>query len=148
MKTVFAGIEEGDKLYVVYNDLNDYAQIAEAVVTGFTHWMYEVGDRFEKYGERPQTNINYEIPSTGIQFSRNLEYSINDTSFTDRPTYASKWNHFMKGSGFVRTFTTREEAVEHIIKGLECDMSSKRKDILKLEKEIQHSLENLKMYKN
>ena len=147
MKVVFAAIEEGDKLYVVYNDLNDNSQIAEAVVTGFTHWMYEVGDRFEKYGERPQTSINYKIPLVGIQFSRNLEYSKDDTSFIDRPIFGSKWKHFIKGSGFVRTFTTREEAVEHIIKGLEDDISSKRKDILKIEKEIQHSLENLKMYK-
>ena len=149
MKIVFAGIEKGDKLYVVYNDLNDNLQITEAVVMGFTHWTYHDCGRYEDedYGEKPRTNINYKIPSAGIQFSSNLDDCLNYTSLTSSPIYASKWSHFMKGDGFVRVFTTKEEAAESIINCLKNRISSKRKDILKMEKEILHSLENLKMYK-
>ena len=115
MKPVFASIEKGDTLYIVYNDLNDDYQIGEGKVTGFTNWTYTVGDRWEDWGEKPMTNINYEFK--GIHFSRNLEYSMNKTYFKDSPEYNSKYDHIFSDR-FVETFTTYDEAKEFIISKL------------------------------
>ena len=45
MKVIVGSLEKGDKLYVVYQDLNKDYQIGEATVTGFSNWTYIVGDR-------------------------------------------------------------------------------------------------------
>ena len=140
MKLVFASIEKGDTLYIVYNDLNDNYQIGEAKVIGFYNWTYTVGDRWEDWGERPQTNILYEFE--GVKFSRNLEYSMNKTHFTDSPEYNSKYNHIFSDR-FVETFTTYDEAKEFSISKLLSFINIKSEQIDNLNKEIEKYQYNL-----
>lgn len=145
MKPIFASIEEEDTLYVVYEDLNHDYQIGEAKVTGFTHWTYTYGDQYEDYGTKPMKNINYEF--RGIKFSRNLEYSLNDTYFRDSPTWESDhiYNKIL-GDRFVIVFTTYEEAKECIISMLTDYINSKSEQIFKLKQEIEKYNANLIKY--
>lgn len=140
MKLVFASIEKGDILYIVYNDLNGDYQIGEGKVTGFHHWTYIIGDRWEDWGEKPQTNIMYEFE--GIQFSRNLENYEKKTHFTDSPEYNSKYNHIFSDR-FVETFTTYDEAKEFIISKLLSFINIKSEQIEKLNEEIEKYQYNL-----
>ena len=112
MKIVFKDIKENDILYIVYQDINKNYTIGEAKVTGFTHWTYKAGDRYEDWGEKPMTNINYEF--RGIEFSRDLENSLDKTHFTDCPEYNAKYENIF-GDRYVETFTTKEEAKEYIL---------------------------------
>ena len=140
MKPVFASIEKGDTLYIVYNDLNGDYQIGEGKVTGFHHWTYTIGDRWEDWGEKEMTNIDYEV--NGINFSRSLEYSLNKTHFTDSPEYNEKYNHIL-GDRYVETFTNYNEAKEHIIFKLNNFIQANDKQIEKLENEKKKYNENL-----
>ena len=140
MKPVFASIEKEDTLYIVYNDLNGDYQIGEAKVTGFTNWTYTVGDRWEDWGEKPMTNIDYEF--VGIKFSRNLEYSMDKTYFRDSPEYNEKYAHIL-GNRYVETFTTYDEAKEFIISKLLSVINIKSEQIDNLNKEIEKNQYNL-----
>ena len=143
MKITFASITEGDKLYIVYKDLNNNLQIGEAVVTGFRNWTYTIGDRYENYGEKPQTNILYEF--NNIKFSRNLEYELNNTHFTDSVSYESNYNDIFN-SQYVETFIIYDEAVEYIVNELNHFIDVKNKEINKIQKEIQKYKDNLKLF--
>lgn len=145
MKPVFASIEKEDTLYIVYNDLNGDYQIGEAKVTGFTNWTYTVGDRWEDWGEKPMTNINYEF--AGIKFSRNLENSMDKTYFRDSPEYNEKYGHIL-GDKYVVTFTTQEEAKEFIVSTLESFIESDHKNIEKIENILNKHTKNLEKFIN
>ena len=140
MKIVFSGIEKGDTLYVVYVDKNGEYNIGQATVTGFTHWTYPVGDRWETWGERPMTNIDYTF--NGIKFSRNLEYVMNNTHFTDSPVIGENYSSVMNDS-FVETFTTPEEAKEYILAKLNKYISNKEEQVEKIKAEIEQYKTNI-----
>lgn len=134
MKPIFASIEIGDKLYVVYNDIYMNTQIAEATVTGFSNWIRHVDDRYYDYGDIPQKSINYEF--NGIKFSSNLEHSLNRTYLRDVPLHWVKYSKIM-GDRFVIVFTTYEEAKECAIKDLQKSIYMTSEQI----KELEHSIE-------
>lgn len=140
MKITFANFEEGDTLYVVYKDLKDNYKIAKATVTGFTHWTYHGGDRWgdDEY-EKPQTNINYKFEN--IEFSRNLEYSLNDTHFRDSVKYGCEYSHVMSDE-FVEVFTTYAEAKQYILDMLSYFIEGKNEQIEKLQEELNHYRNN------
>lgn len=134
MKPIFASIEIGDKLYVVYNDIYMNTQIAEATVTGFSNWIYHIDDRYYDYGDVPQKSINYEF--SGIKFSSNLEHSLNRTYLRDVPLHWVKYSKVM-GDRFVIVFTTYKEAKEWAIKDLQKSIDRTSEQI----KELEHSIE-------
>lgn len=140
MKITFANFEEGDTLYVVYKDLKDNYKIAKATVTGFTHWTYHGGDRWgdDEY-EKPQTNINYEFEN--VEFSRNLEYCLNDTHFCDSVKYQCEYSHVMSDN-FVEVFTTYAEAKRYILDTLSYFIEGKNEQIEKLQEELNHYRNN------
>ena len=150
MKLTFLNIKEGDKLYIVYKDWNNNFQIGEAIVTGFKNWTYiniraNIGNRYdEEYEEKPQINILYEF--NNIKFSRNLEYLLNNTHFTDSlEEYDSKYKELFN-SEYVETFTTYNEANEYIIDRLNYYIKLNNKEIEKIKNEIQHYHDNLKLF--
>ena len=134
MKVDFGSIEKADTLYIVYKDLNNEYQIGEGKVTGFHNWTYTIGDRWEDWGEKEMTNIDYEF--NGINFSSSLEYSLNKTHFTDSPVYNSKYDHILKNK-YIETFTTYNEAKEYIIAKLSLYIDNVSKQIEKLNEEIE-----------
>ena len=140
MKPIIASIEKGDKLYIVYQDLNKDYQIGEGIVTGFHHWTYTYGDRFEDYGTKPQTNILYEFG--GISFSRNLENQEKQTYFRDSPQTMEKYDHLL-GDRFVIVFTTYDEAKECIISMLNDYIDNNLKQIDDIQQKIDKYKNNL-----
>lgn len=135
MKQIFASIEIGDKLYVVYNDIYMNTQIAEATVTGVSNWQYPVGGIYGDVEiERLTKNINYEF--NGIRFSSNLEHSLNRTYLRDVPLHWVKY-HKVMGDSFVIVFTTYEEAKKWAIKDLQKSIDRTSEQI----KELEHSIE-------
>lgn len=145
MKPIIASIEKGDKLYIVYQDLNKDYQIGEGIVTGFHHWTYTYGDRFEDYGTKPQINILYEFG--GIKFSRNLENQEKQTYFYDSPLTMEKYDHLL-GDGSVIVFTTYDEAKECINSTLNHYIKIKNEQIKKLQNEIKKYNDNLNNINN
>ena len=143
---MFANIKEGDKLYIVYQDTKHDYQIGEAVVTGFHKWTYKDTDRFEDitYGEYPQTNILYKFKD--IDFSRNLEYCLDDTHFTDAVKYGYDYTK-MFASKYITTFTTYDEAKEYIINTLSKLILNKQQEIKTREEQIKTYKANLSQFK-
>ena len=86
------------------------------------------------------TNIDYTF--NGIKFSRNLEYVMNNTHFTDSPTIGENYSSVMNDS-FVETFTTPEEAKEYILAKLNKYISNKEEQVEKIKAEIEQYKTNI-----
>ena len=140
MKRNFSCIEKGDTLYIVYKDLNKNYQIGKATVTGFHHWTYSIGDRWETWGEKDQTNIQYEFK--GVQFSRNLEYCLKDTHFKDSPIYSSKYDEVFSDR-FVDVFINYDDAKDFIISYLNLLISRVNVQVAELQLEQELYIKNL-----
>lgn len=144
MAKTFADIKVGDRLYVVYYNLNNDYQIGEAIVNDFIDWTYEYGDRYEAWGSKPQRNIVYYLDD--VKFSRNLEYSLDKTHFVDSVVYGCDYKKVMM-CACVETFTDYNEAKEYIIDHLELYIDQQYKEIEEIEKTIEKYNNNLKEFK-
>ena len=144
MKHTFSNIKEGDKLYIIYHDLNDDYQIGEAIVTGFTQSTHNYGDRYEDY-EVKSTNINYEFNT--IKFSRDLTYYLDKTHFKNNIDNNIKYDHIFSYN-FVETFTTYKEAREYLMITLSIKIDAINAQIQYLQKKKEKYHNNLIEYKN